>query len=136
MEKIQKSLERFFRLTAEFVYQYPRRVLLLVFVVVALLLSQLPKLTMDTSNQGFFRKDSDIILNYQSFREQYGQENVIVISVAPPAVFDFDFLQKLKTFHKDLESSVPHLHEVTSLLNARNTRGEGDEREHFVSGNG
>jgi predicted RND superfamily exporter protein len=35
-------------------------------------------------------------------------------------------LTKLAALHDDLEDSVPHLADVTSLINIRNTRGEGD----------
>jgi hypothetical protein len=36
-------------------------------------------------------------------------------------------LERLRALHRDLEAEVPHLFEVTSLLNARETRGEADE---------
>ena len=46
---------------------------------------------------------------------------------APPAVFDFKFLEKLRRLHRELEQNVPYLDDITSLVNARNTRGQGDE---------
>jgi predicted RND superfamily exporter protein len=44
----------------------------------------------------------------------------------PPEVFDLGFLQRLRELHEALERDVPYVAEVTSLLNVRNTRGEGD----------
>ena len=48
-------------------------------------------------------------------------------SLHPPEIFDLAFLEKLRAFHRDLEREVPYLERVTSLINARSTRGEGDE---------
>jgi predicted RND superfamily exporter protein len=50
-----------------------------------------------------------------------------VIAIRPPEIFDLAFLEKLRALHQDLENEVPYLDEVTSLVNARSTRGEGDE---------
>ena len=47
--------------------------------------------------------------------------------VRPPEIFDLAFLEKLRAFHRDLEREVPYLERVTSMINARSTRGEGDE---------
>jgi hypothetical protein len=127
VKSIHQGLEKFFRALALSIYHRPIRVLFVVFLAAGAMVSQLPRLTIDTSNEGFFRKDSDILVRYRAFHEQYGQENVIVISVEPDMVFDFGFLAKLKIFHEELEKTVPHLDEVTSLLTARNTRGEGDQ---------
>ena len=42
-------------------------------------------------------------------------------------VFSFDFLEKLRAFHRDLEEGIPSLDDVRSLINARVTRGTGNE---------
>ena len=127
MEESYKRVEGLFQLFARLVYRRPLTMLTLVFAATAAITSQLPKLTMDVSNESMFHETSPLLLNYHAFKEQFGREDVIVISVEPKKVFEEQFLQKLRTFHRELEASVPHLDEVTSLLNARNTRGEGDE---------
>ena len=50
-----------------------------------------------------------------------------MITVTPPEVFDLTFLHRLKSFHEALEKKVPHVKEVNSLINARDTYGRGDE---------
>ncbi len=121
--RVRTWFERF----GAFVYQNPKKMLLLVLLATMAMVSQLPKLTIDTTNEGFFHPDSEIIANYNQFRNQYGREDVLIISIAPEQVFDFDFLRRLQAFHAEIENSIPYLEEVTSLLNARNTRGEGNE---------
>jgi len=101
--------------------------LVIVLVLTALLLSNLPKLTIDTSNEGFLRADDPILLDYNGFREQFGREEVVLISLRPADLFAPNFLGKLKQFHNDLEDQVPHLDEVTSLVNVRYTIGKKDE---------
>jgi len=59
-------------------------------------------------------------------REQFGQDERILVAVRPQRVFDLAFLNRLRALHRDLENEVPYVLEVTSLVNARNTRGEGD----------
>jgi hypothetical protein len=55
-----------------------------------------------------------------------------VISAAPgtsateAGVFEQRFLERLRALHEALEERVPHLEEVTSLVNARDTRAVGD----------
>lgn len=98
-----------------------------VLLLTALLLSNLPKITIDTSNEGFLRADDPILLDYNRFREQFGREEVVLIALRPADLFAPEFLQKLKRFHTDLEEQVPHLDEVTSLVNVRYTIGREDE---------
>ncbi len=98
-----------------------------VLLLTGLLLSNLPKVTIDTSNEGFLRADDPILLEYNRFREQFGREEVVLIAIRPPDLFEQPFLDKLTRFHRDLEAEVPHLDEVTSLVNVRYTVGKETE---------
>ena len=64
---------------------------------------------------------------YDELRDQFGRDQLVILAIEPPDVFDLDFLEWLSDLHEDLEGSVPHLEEVTSLVNVRSTRGVGDE---------
>ena len=127
MEAIYRRVEDGFRALARLVYRHSILYITLVLFASLGMSSQLGKLTLDTSNEGFFYPDSAIVHDYNSFREQFGREDSVYITIAAGTVFEESFLRRLQSFHRDLEDSVPHLDEVTSLLNARNTRGEGDE---------
>lgn len=95
-------------------------------VIIGLLLSQLPKLTSDNSNDVYFHPSDPTLVAYHAFQEQFGRDETLLVAVTPPNVFETAFLEKLQAFHSALEDEVPHLKEVTSLVNVRNTRGEGD----------
>jgi len=86
----------------------------------------IPGLRFDNSTESFLLKNDPTSRLYREFRQQFGQDEHIMIGIAPPAVFDVLFLERLRAFHRALEVEVPHIQEVTSLLNARHTRGEGD----------
>jgi hypothetical protein len=101
--------------------------LVVVFVLTALLLTNLPKITIDTSNEGFLRADDPILLDYNRFREQFGREEVVLIAMRPQNIFAPEFVETLKKFHSELEEQVPHLDEVTSLVNVRYTVGNESE---------
>ena len=109
------------------VYRNRIKTLLLMALLTGGLLSQLPRLTADNSNEVFFHKDDPALIDYTKFKEQFGRDEMVIIAVQPPEVFDTAFLKKLQAFHAALEEEVPFLDEVTSLVNVRDTRGEGDE---------
>jgi len=94
---------------------------------VGAIVSQIPKITIDTSTEGFLHKTDPKLLDYEKFRDQFGREQMLIIALNPPNVFDKDFLERLKNLHYDLKNNLPYLEDITSLINARNTRGEKDE---------
>lgn len=126
MSEFRQKIERGFETFAHLVYRWRWVVLFLMLILVASIASQLQKLTTATSNESFLRSDDPILLAYNDFREQFGRDEMIIIAIQPPDVFDLKFLNRLKVFHEELEDKVPHVEEITSLVNARNTRGEGD----------
>jgi predicted RND superfamily exporter protein len=90
------------------------------------LISQAPKLTMDTSIEGFLHDQDPIRVYYDEFRDQFGRDEVVFLGIPDDNIFSDVFMQKLKALHEDLEANLPYLDEVTSLINVRDTRGEGD----------
>ncbi len=94
---------------------------------VGALVTQLPKIEFDTSTEGFLYEDDPVRVTYDAFREQFGRDDRILIAIEPPEVFDLAFLAKLRNMHQEIENQVPKLQDVTSLVNARTTRGERDE---------
>ena len=96
-------------------------------LVALLAITQMPKRTIDTSTEGFLHKNDPALTTYEKFRDQFGRDEMVIIALKPENVFDINFLNKLKELHSDLKENVPHLEDITSLVNARNTRGEKDE---------
>ncbi len=104
----------------------PRRVILAALLCVAGFASQIPKLTIDTSNEGFLHRDDPVRIYYEQFREDFGRDEMLIVAIETDDVFRLEFLRKLKALHEELRDSVPLLEEVNSLINARHTYGEND----------
>jgi len=121
--RIEASLERLGR----FIYRYAWGVLVGVLLIVALGASQIPKIEIRASMDEFLRENDPVRIEYNAFLEQFGRDDMILLAVEPPEVFDFSFLEKLRSLHEALEEEVPHLRSVKSLINARETRGEADQ---------
>lgn len=99
----------------------------LVMVLIALALtSRIPGIVMDTSTEGFLHDRDPVLLEYNAFRDQFGRDELVVIAIDAGDVFSLESLRRLVALHRDLAEQVPHLDDITSLVNARDTRGEGD----------
>jgi predicted RND superfamily exporter protein len=124
---MHKKLENLMSRFGSFIHDNPFKVLFVVIVLLAFPISHVPQIKMDTSTEGFMHEDDPVLLTYNQFRDQFGRDERIVLAIESDNIFSIDFLTKLKNMHKELESTVPYVDEVTSLYNVRNTRGEGDK---------
>lgn len=127
MKNLKKLCESTFGRIAQWSFRNRWSAIILVLAIFLPLVSQIPKLTTDMSNEGFFRPDDKVLIDYNEFRNQVGKDEFIVVAVRGPDIFSLDFLTGLRSLHQDIEDNVPFLDRVTSLVNVRNTRGEGDE---------
>ena len=109
-----------------FIYDHPLKVLLVIVALLAFPISHVPQIKMDTSTEGFMHEDDPVLLTYNSFREQFGRDERVVLAIENDNIFSINFLTKLKKIHKEIERDVPYVEDVTSLYNVRNTRGDGD----------
>ena len=80
----------------------------------------------DWAIRDFHGYSTDRGTTYNAFRDQFGADEFLVVAAQPAEVFDLEFLANLRDLHRDLEASVPYLDDITSLINARSIRGEGD----------
>ncbi|MCP4041255.1 MAG: MMPL family transporter, partial [Gammaproteobacteria bacterium] len=123
----RQRIETGFEVFGRIVYKHHWKALALTLVMLGGFVSQLPKLTLDTSTEGFLHEQDPVLLQYNAFREQFGRDEMVIIAIHAPDVFVPDFLTKLRALHRELEDGVPHLDDITSLINARNTRGAEGE---------
>ncbi len=126
MSKMRDRIEKAFENSARFSYRNRLKTLFVMFMVFAALTSMMGKLSIDTSTEEMLHKEDPARIKYDEFKSQFGDTSLILIVVTPPDVFEPSFLDKLNRFHEDLEDEVPYIDEVTSLMNIRSTRGEGD----------
>jgi len=96
----------------------------LLFTAVAV--TALPRLHMDNSIEAFLHPEDPVVVALESFRERYGRDDWIIVAIRTPDVFSATSLERLRALHEDLEASLPYIDEITSLMNARDTRGQGD----------
>ncbi len=123
---MRSKCETHFEKLGRWIFRNPIKTLLIALILTGALCSQILKMTMDTSAQGMLYENDPIRLAYNDFREQFGSDEMVIIAIKPPSVFETSFLTKLLSFHNALEEEVPYLKEVNSLINARNTRAEKD----------
>ncbi len=103
------------------------KVLSAILLMVIALAINLPKITFDTSTEGFLYEDDPQILAYDDFRNQFGRDEKIIIAIKTKDVFEPLFLKNLFALHQDIEQNAPYIKEVNSLKNARKTTGNADE---------
>ena len=127
MANAKAKIEKLFEISARWFYRNPVKVLLVSFLFIGFLVYQIPSIIIDTSSEAMLHEDDPSLLEYNRFRDQFGRAELIIIAVQTPDVFQAGFLTQLQSFHNDLEAEVPYLREITSLINARNTRGQSDE---------
>ena len=127
MANIRNRVEKWFENYARIIYYNRIKTILIMFVVIAAIVSQIPKITIDISTEGFLRKTDPTLIEYNAFRDQFGRDELIIIAINSPEIFNKYFLSKLKIMHNELAEKVPYIEDITSLVNARNTHGKQDE---------
>ncbi len=126
MTNTTKRIEAFFRSQTKFIIKFKYPLLIIMLLMSFGLASQIRFLEIDTSNEGLLHDDDEILLTYNTFRDQFGRDDLLVMAIRNDNIFSIPFLQKLQKFHDELEERVPHISEINSLINGRNTRGVGD----------
>ncbi|MEE8476703.1 MAG: MMPL family transporter, partial [Myxococcota bacterium] len=124
---MRERLESILAAWGQRAYRHPRLTIGLVLASLLPMFSQLPQLELNATTEALLHGTDPTRVAYDRFREQFGRDDLILIAIAGPEVFDFDFLEKLREMHRDIETEVPHLEDVRSLVNARDTRGAEDE---------
>ncbi|MBW2630387.1 MAG: MMPL family transporter [Deltaproteobacteria bacterium] len=127
MTAVRNNMEKWFASLARTIYHNRLKTLFIMAVLIAAIVSQLPKLTIDISTEGFMHKSDPTLIDYNNFRDQFGRDELIIVAIRSPEIFEGNFLEKLNKLHEDLKENVPYIEDITSLINARNTRGEKDE---------
>jgi uncharacterized protein len=123
---MRKRIESWFEGAAGVIHDRAWLFILMTILAAAGLSLQLPKLRIDTSNESYFHHNDPILTVYNDFKAQFGTDELVIVAIETSSVFDPAFLHKLEELHVELAENVPHLADITSLVNARNTRGETD----------
>ena len=127
MNNFRNKIEAWFVRYAHAVYHHRIKTIVIMLVLTGALVTQIPRITIDTSTEGFLHHEDPALLAYNSFRDQFGRDEMVIIAIKSDEIFSQAFLEKLQKLHEALEEAVPHVDDMTSLVNVRNTRGEADE---------
>jgi len=123
----RKVIETFFSGLTRLLYHHRLKTLFFTFAFIFFFSAFIPWTEIDTSAVALLRETDPARIRYDEFRDQFNENDMIIIAVAPPEVFTTDFLSRLKEFHNELENEVPYIKRITSLINARDTYGKDDE---------
>ena len=127
MRKWLNLAERGFERWGRWVTRRPWWTLGVFMLLFMALLTQLPKLQLDTSTEGFFRQDDPVLIEYERFKERFGSDKAVVLMIRPDDVFSPETLKALTSLHRELEKELPYLDEVVSLVNVTSVRGEAEK---------
>jgi predicted RND superfamily exporter protein len=131
-EGVRARIEARFEIWGRFVARRPLPVLAASVALALVFGAGLPRVEVDVTFEAFLGQGDPVLIAYEAFRSQFGRDERAIVSASPgtaagsQGVFDLAFLEKLRALHEAIEERVPYLVEVTSLVNARDTRGEGD----------
>jgi len=127
MAGMRSRIENIFATIGAWCYDKKYLSLTMCMAVMFTLTAQLKQMQVDNSVESFFRKDDPALTTYEEFRDQFGKDIFFVIAFESKHIFTSEFLGKLVKLHSRLEESVPYIDEITSLVNIRTTRGEGND---------
>jgi len=120
------AVQRKFEKLADTISLNPKPFLASILITTLLFTVQIFWITFDTTTEGFLPADDPAILQLEETRDQYGRADFILLTIESPQIFSFEFINKLKQLHQQLENELPWLDSIDSLLNARDTRSTED----------
>ena len=126
MKRATKKVDHLLYIMGKGISRYRYGVLIAILALLAVMISNVPKITLDTTTEGFLHKSDPVRVMYDHFQDQFGHDEKIVVAIQSSDIFEEKNLKKLKSLHETLKEKVPHLNDITSLINARNTIGDED----------
>lgn len=121
---MRKKLEQSIVYITSSIYKHPFITILLLATILFFPLSHTSKITHDASIEGFLKSSDRDLLNHNEFRRLFGQDSEIIIAIQSSDIYTLNFLKRLKQLHLDLVENVPYIEDITSMLNARDSRGD------------
>ena len=73
--------EKYFEFLAFWLYRNPIKALVSAFLLIGVLISQVPSVTIDTTSEALLHKDDPSLIEYNRFRDQFGREEIIIIAI-------------------------------------------------------
>jgi uncharacterized protein len=125
--KIRQKAENLFGWIGRTSAQKPWLYIAAAILLLAVSLWQLQFLVIDTTTEGFLKKDDPAILVFNAFKDEFGRDEQFIVSLEADDVFKPGFVKEFIRLHETLNEKVPHVDEVNSLYNARDIYGDEGE---------
>ena len=124
MKRATKAIDTWLYKVGEGISTHKYKVLITMIVLLMGMIVNVPKITLDTTTEGFLHEDDPVRVAYDKFQNQFGHDEKIVVAIKSDGIFEPGNLTRLKELHNELKENVPTLNDITSLINARNTTGD------------
>ncbi len=124
---MRARLEAAFAGLAGRICRHPLVALGLALALLAGTAAPLRQLRFEASMVTLFHERDPARVAYERYQRLFGKGDMLIVLLEPPSetgIFDRRFLGELEALHQALERRLPHVAEVTSLVNVRRTRGD------------
>lgn len=123
-EALRRKTEAFFHALSLRVVARPWLAIAIMFGLTAAVMPAYRYMTMDFSTEAFLPTHDQVKIDYNNFRDQFGQASFGLVTIeTPDDVFTLENLQRLKALQEDIEAEVPHIDEINSLVSVKHTIG-------------
>ncbi len=109
-----------------FVFRHPWRVLAITAVFFAIALILVPRIRMDDSLDIFFDKKSAHFINFETWKDQFGSDELVIVGLSADDIFTVPNLTLIKELTEEFES-LDAVEQVTSLTTVNHTVGRGED---------
>ena len=130
MVEVRKSFEEGFATWSRVIVRYRVFAILSILATTAFLITRIPLMQVETSSEDYLFDGDPAKIAYNEFRDQFGRDQLILIVIEPPEVFDLGFLEWLRGLHRDLEATVGGHDEGVEALGAARDRVGGARAVH------
>ncbi|MBX2807452.1 MAG: MMPL family transporter [Cellvibrionaceae bacterium] len=113
-----RRINHAFAAIADYAWSHPWVSVLMVVGLSTLLAAGSQYLKNDASVEAFYAEDNATYLAFKQFQQQFGRDDVVVVAVETEQLFSAEFMASFKQLHHDLETQVPWVEDVVSLLNS------------------
>jgi predicted RND superfamily exporter protein len=93
MKNFRNRIEAWFETYAHVIYRNRIKTIVIMLALTVAMASQIPKITIDTSTEGFLHTDDPELVAYNNFRDQFGRDEVIIIAIKSADIFSQRFLE-------------------------------------------